>query len=106
MDTNNFSFEQGTIEFWVKANKFEWNNNEEILLFKISREEGRIVILKDKENKLEAIYQKGEEKSKISADVSNLSSKERHQIAFSWSRDDNELILYLDRGRIKQGNIY
>ncbi len=107
MEIDDFSLEQGTIEFWVKANKFEWDNNERIKLFEVSRdEEGKILIFKDEENKLRAVYRRGEDRSEISTDVSGLSSDEKHQIAFSWEYDGNEVNLYLDGEKIKQDNIY
>lgn len=106
MDIDNFSLEEGTIEFWVKKNKFAWDNNEEIELFEVSRdEEGKVSIIKDAKNNLKAIYRKGKEKAQTSADVSELSKEKRHMVAFSWSYDDNEISLYLDREKIAHATI-
>lgn len=103
--SGSFNLNKGTIEFWVKENKLDWDNDKSISLLEVSREGGKIVVVKDKKNIMRAIYQKGEEKSETSVDVSDLSKQERHQVVFTWNRENNEINLFLDGKKVDQNNI-
>lgn len=106
MDVDNFDLEEGTIEFWVKSNQFEWNNDEKVELFEASGEEGKILIFKDEKNKLKALYFfEGEKRGEASLDVSELSHQERHQVVFTWNQEEKSITLYLDGEKVAQDKI-
>lgn len=100
------NLKQGTISFWVRAGKFNWDNNQRTLLFEASREEGKISIIKDAKNILRAFYQlKGKKRKEVSIRVGDLSNKRNHQIAFTWSQKENKIILYLDGEKVGENKI-
>ncbi|MCD6232869.1 hypothetical protein J7J81_00580 [bacterium] len=100
------NLKQGTISFWVGAGKLNWNNNQRTLLFEASRDEGKISIIKDAKNILRAFYQlKGEKRKEVSIKVGDLSNKRKHQVAFTWSQKENEIILYLDGEKVGENKI-
>lgn len=103
---SSLNLKQGTISFWIRANNFKWNNNQYNLLFEASREEGKISIIKDAKNILRATYElKGKEKKEVSIEVGSLSAKKDHMIAFTWSQNDNKIILYLDGEKVDENKI-
>lgn len=94
---------QGTVSFLVRAGKFKWNNNQKVVLFEASREEGKIFIVKNTQNILKVFYcLKGKEKKEVSTTVENLSIQKDHQIAFTWSQKENKIILYLDGEKVSE----
>jgi len=97
---------EGTISFWVRANKLDWGNNKRVTLFEVSKRDGAILIFKDNKNILRVLYQvKPYKKRELSVDVANLSNKKDHQFALTWSQKNNNIILYLDDQKVAETNI-
>ena len=91
---------EGTIEFWVRKNKIQWNDGLIQVLVNISNEQGSIFIVKDSDNKLKFFHVLlGKGRTDVEVDVSNLSSNEPHHIAATWSITKKEIALYIDGGK-------
>lgn len=100
----------GTIEFEGRRG-FPWNDSKFNVLINICEElnsSNNIVLVKDKLNKLNVVYNSVEPNrffSKIKYDVSNLSTSEPHHLAVTWSQANKELKLYLDGKPIRTKKI-
>jgi len=96
---------EGTIEFWVKENKVQWNDNQSIVFVNFSNPEGSIFIVKDNDNKLKFFHViLGKGRTDAELDVSLLSNNERHYIAATWSLSKKEIALYIDGGKFKNSS--
>jgi hypothetical protein len=92
---------EGTIEFWVKKDKFQWNDGLIQVLVNISNEQGSIYITKDSDNKLKFSHVLlGKGRTDVEMDVSNLGSDKPHHIAATWTVNMKEIALYIDGGEI------
>jgi len=90
---------EGTIEFWVKKDKFQWNDGLMQVLVNISNELGSIFIIKDSDNKLKFFHVLlGKGRTDVEMDVSNLGSDKPHHIAATWTISKKEIALYIDGG--------
>jgi hypothetical protein len=90
---------EGTIEFWVKKDKFQWNDGLIQVLVNISNKQGSIFIIKDSDNKLKFFHVLlGKGRTDVEMDVSNLSSDKPHHIAATWTVSKKEIALYIDGG--------
>lgn len=95
---------QGTIEFWVRENKLQWNDNNAIVLFNLStnNKRGSLFMIKDDDNKLKFFYvMLGQGRADTEVDVSGLSLQEPHHIVATWSLKDRKANLYVDGGKLK-----
>lgn len=101
-ETRQLDIREGTIEFWAKKDKVQWNDNKSNVLFNIPvNNTGRLFMIKDDDNWLKfshLILGKGRTDAEI--DVSNLSLNDPHHIAVTWSVSKKEICLYLD-GELK-----
>lgn len=101
-DLSQIDFKQGTINFWVKGGKVDWAKEETFDFLSVSRDEGQIHIFKDGK-KLKAEYQfNAIPVQQVSVQVGELSSKEDHQIVFSWSTEKGKIILFLDGEKVAE----
>jgi len=92
---------EGTIEFWVKKDKFQWNDGLIQVLVNISNEQGSIYITKDSDNKLKFSHVfLGKGRTDVEIDVSKLDSNKPHHIAVTWTVNMKEICLYIDGGEI------
>lgn len=90
---------EGTIEFWIKKNKLQWNDGLIQVLVDISNEQGSIFLVKDSDNKLKFFHVLlGKGRTDVEIDVSNLISSKPHHIAATWSITKKEIVLYIDGG--------
>lgn len=94
---NNLSIEKGTITFWIRENKIQFNDNKITPIFSVNPAGGSIFIVKDDDNKLKVFYvvlEKG--RIDLEYDVSNVDPAKKHMIGFTWSLEDKKLKLYFD----------
>ena len=93
---------EGTIDFWIRENKIQWNDNKSTVLFNIPvNNVGNLFMIKDSDNKLKFFHiVSGKGKTDVEADVSNLSPEKSHYIAVTWSVTKKEICLYID-GELK-----
>lgn len=100
--TKQIDIREGTIEFWVREDKIQWNDNESTVLFNVPvNNVGSLFIVKDSDNKLKffhVILEKG--RTDVETDVSNLSTNKPHYIAVTWSVSKKEVCFYID-GELK-----
>ena len=90
---------EGTIDFWVKKEKLQWNDGLSQVLIKISNEQGSIFMLKDSDNKLKFFHVLlGRGRTDVELDVSELGADKPHYIVATWSVSSKEIILYIDGG--------
>ena len=94
--------EEGTIEFWVRENKLQWNDGSIQVLVNLSNKQGSIFIVKDSDNKLKFFHViLGKGRTDVEVDVSELNNNEPHYIVATWSISKKEINLYVDGGKKK-----
>lgn len=93
----NLNMQEGSINFWIAANKVNFNDGNMVPLFQTNTKDGSIFILKDSDNciKIFHIYI-GKGRTDIVYDVSQLDSDNKHMITTTWSLSNKELCLYID----------
>jgi len=102
MNDKKIDLTEGTITFWIPKRLFCYNDNKTHILFNLSNNQGSILIIKDDDNKLKLFHVLlGEGRTDIELDVKNISNKERHMIAATWSISKKEINLYLDGDKKK-----
>jgi len=100
-ENQKMNLQEGTIEFWVKENKLIWNDGKANVLFKISKSDGSLFMVKDSDNKLKFFHVVlGKGRTDVETDVSELSINKPHYIAVTWSVKRKEIALYID-GELK-----
>jgi len=93
------NLEEGTVEFWARAGRLQWNDGLIQVLINISNEQGSIFIVKDSDNKLKLFHVfLGKGRTDVEMDVSDLSSDKNHYIAATWSVNNKQIALYIDGG--------
>lgn len=103
--------EVGTVTFWIRKNKLNWNDGLIRVLMNLSnysnaRAKGSILILKDSDNKLKFFHViLGKGRTDVETDVSILSVSEDHFFAFTWSIETGEIIMYIDGEKAKRSEI-
>ena len=98
--TEELDLKEGTVEFWVRKGKLQWNDGLIQVLFNMSNEKGSIFMLKDSDNKLKFFHVLlGKGRTDVEVDVSDLSASEAHHIAATWSVNNKETVLYIDGGK-------
>jgi len=103
-DIKNLNFEEGTLNFWIPADLFEYDDNIAHILVNYMDSNGSILIVKDDDNKLKlshVIIGKGRTDTEVN--VANLSSKDRHMITAVWSLKNKEIRLYVDGNKSQKG---
>jgi len=100
--TKEIDIREGTIEFWVREDKVQWNDNKSTVMFNISvNNTGSLFMIKDDDNILKFSHLiLGKGKTDLETNVSNLSLDKPHHIAVNWSVGKREVILYID-GELK-----
>ena len=100
--TKELDIREGTMEFWVREDKVQWNDNKSTVLFNITvNNTGSLFMIKDDDNKLKFFHLIiGKGKTNLDVDVSNLSLNEPHHITVVWSVSKKEVGLYID-GKLK-----
>lgn len=91
------NFEEGSLNFWIPANTFNYNDNKIHILINYGDSSGSIFIIKDLDNKLKfshVIANKG--RTDVEIDVKDLSINDRHMVTATWSLNLKEINLYLD----------
>jgi len=100
--TKEIDIREGTMAFWVREDKVQWNDNKSTVLFNITvNNTGSLFMIKDDDNKLKfshLIIGKG--KTDLETDVSSLSLNKAHHITVTWNINKREAILYVD-GELK-----
>jgi hypothetical protein len=97
MNTSEFKINKGTISFWIKENKLLYNDNQTTPIFSTNPDGGSIFMVKDGDNKIKVFYVVlGKGRIDLEYDVSNLNSSIKHMFTFTWSLDDQKMILYID----------
>jgi len=101
MENKKINLDEGTIAFWIDANKVNFNDNKFTPLMNQDTEKGSIFILKDADNKIKFFYvYLGQGRTDIEWDCSNLDSSIRHMIAVTWSQSNKQIQLFVD-GKLK-----
>ena len=105
---NEWNIEEGTISFWVRKDKLQWNDGKIHVLLNLTKKDasGSIFMVKDSDNKLKFFHViLGKGRTDVETDVSNLSIKEDHYIAVTWSLKNKEICLYLDGKEVAKSRI-
>ena len=92
-----WNVKEGTIQFWVRKGKLQWDDGLKHVLLNPSKKEGSILLVKDSDDKLKfshVILGKG--RTDAESDVSKLSSNKDHNIAVTWSVKNKQICLYID----------
>lgn len=94
---NKFNIEEGSVTFWIEANKIKYDDGKSTILLNESNKDGSIFIVKDGDNKLKFFHvYYGFGRTDVEIDASHLSSKEKHFIAVTWNVAKKEINLYVD----------
>lgn len=101
MDNNQLTIEQGTVSFWIKENAIDFNDGKVTQIFQLDPDGGSILCVKDDDNKLKVLFViLGKGRADIEYNVSSLEMGRRHMIAFTWSLENKELVLFLDGRKV------
>jgi len=101
MENKKINLDEGTIVFWIHANKVNFNDDKFTPLKNQDTEKGSIFILKDADNKIKFFYvYLGQGRTDIEWDCSNLDSSIKHMIAVTWSQSNKQIKLFVD-GKLK-----
>lgn len=96
---NDWDIDEGTISFWVRKDKLQWNDGKMHVLLNLTKEDasGSIFMVKDSDNKLKFFHViLGKGRVDVETDVSELSTKEDHQVAVTWSLKEKQIRLFID----------
>lgn len=103
-DIKNINFKKGTLNFWIPAGLFEYDDNIAHILVNYMDSMGSIFIVKDDDNKLKLSHVViGKGRTDAEVDVSRLSSRDRHMVTATWSLDKKEIRLYVDGNKSQKG---
>jgi len=92
---NKINLDEESVNFWIPHNAINFNDSRNYKLFAHSSSEGGILIVKDSEKKLKAVYVKiGVGKKEVSVDVSSLEKENRHMVTLTWK--EGSINLYLN----------
>ncbi len=95
---------EGTIAFWIDANKINFNDSKFAPLINLDDEKGSIFILKDADNKIKFFYvYLGQGRTDIEWDCSKLDITKKHMIAVTWSQSNKQIQLFID-GKIEDSS--
>jgi len=96
-NTEELNILQGTLSFWIKENKIDFDGDETIPLFQANPIGGSIFVVKDSDKKIKLFHvYLGKGKTNIEYDASKLDSSKKHMIAFTWNVKGGKLELYVD----------
>ena len=103
---NEINLEEGTINFWIKKDKFDFLNNNIYRFIDLSTPRGSILIIKDSDKKLKFFHVLlGKGRTDVEIDVSKITNnKKKHMITATWSLKNKKIALYLDGGEIQEKN--
>jgi len=89
------NLKEGSINFWIPKKTIDFNDSKIYKLFSFSSSKGGILIVKDSDKKIKAIYVKvGEGKLEKSKDISSLSEEDRHMVTLTWK--DGRINFYIN----------
>jgi hypothetical protein len=101
MNNNQLKIEQGTISFWIKENAIDFDDGKVTRIFQLDPDGGSILCVKDDDNMLKLLFVVlGKGRVDIEHDVSVLEKDKRHMIAFTWSLENKEIVLFLDGKKV------
>ncbi|MBN1175340.1 hypothetical protein JXA48_01725 [Candidatus Woesearchaeota archaeon] len=97
---NKINFKEGSINFWIPENVFDFDDNQTHILVNQGNLEGSIFIVKDGDNKLKFFHVLlGKGRTDVVIDVQELLKSEKHMITATWSISKKEINLYIDGGK-------
>jgi Concanavalin A-like lectin/glucanases superfamily len=97
---------EGTISFWVRKGKLQWNDGLIHVLFNLTKNDGSISLVRDSDNKLKFSHViSGKGRTDVEFDVSKLSSEIDHHIVTTWSTKNKETHLYVDGKSVAESKI-
>lgn len=97
MDKKNINLKEGTINFWIPENVFDFKDNKSHILVNQGNPNGSILIIKDNDNKLKFFHViLGKGRTDVEIDVKDLSEKNKYMITATWSVKLKEINLYVD----------
>lgn len=92
---NETTIKEGTLNFWLKENSVNFQDDSSLPLFSINPEGGSILVVKDSDKKIKVFFVVlGSGRVDIETDSSCLNNSSRHMITFTWSQ--SKICLYID----------
>jgi hypothetical protein len=106
MSNQELDIKEGTIDFWVKEGRIQFNDNQAIPLIQLSPSNGSIFMVKDSDNKLKFFHvYLGKGRTDVEYDASSLNPNQKHMIAVTWSLKNKEVIMYVDGQQVAKTEI-
>lgn len=106
MDNKKIDIREGTINFWIKKNQLQFNDNKITPFVQVNTPDGSIFIIKDSDNKLKFFHvYLGKGRTDVEYDVFNLDPNERHMITVTWSVKNKEIALFIDAQEVARTKI-
>ena len=97
MMNKEIDFNQGSLTFWIPKGSINYKGNEFIELVNYKSSEGKIRIVKNKNNGLRVLYHyidHGE--CSLEANAEDLDNDDKHMVAVTWSIADMKVKLFID----------
>ncbi len=89
-------FKEGTLNFWIPEGKINYGDNKFFGIFYHSTEEGKLKIIKDKDNGLKVYYLFEGNRALLNTEAHDLDDDDRHMITLTWSLPEKKIKLYID----------
>lgn len=107
LNFNDLDLSVGTLEFWVRENKLDWDDGKVTVFFNIAKSNGSLFVIKDSDNKLKCFHViLGKGRTDIESAVSKLDKNKAHQIVITWDINTaKKLSLYIDGVLVKAVDI-
>lgn len=105
---NDWDVEEGTIEFWVRKGKLQWNDGAIHVLLNLTKKDasGSIFMVKDKDNKLKFFHViLGKGRTDVETNVSELNGDKDHYVAVTWSVKTKQIRLFIDGEVVAESTI-
>lgn len=93
---NKIDFNQGTLNFWIPEGKINYGDNKFLRIFYHATKNGKIKIIKDKDNGLKVYYLFEDNKAFLNTKADDLEDDDKHMITITWSLPERKIKLYID----------
>lgn len=99
---NKLNIKEGTVEFWVRENRINWNDGKAYPLFELSEGGNSIFVVKDTDDKLKFFHIcLGRGRTDVECETASLNNDKAHHIVATWDIKSKKICLYVDGGEFK-----
>lgn len=99
-------FNKGSLTFWIPKGAIDYKGNEFIDLVNYKSPDGKIRIVKNKNNGIKVLYYYIDNgKCSLESNAENLDNDDKHMVAVTWSIPDMKVKLFIDGAEKKTCDI-